>query len=1230
MSKDLKPSRSEFTLSILGTFNATLDGKPLNKFRTKKVQALLIYLAIENSPARRDFLMELLWPGLPQQSAQVSLRQTLYQLRLAVPNLPARDGQASVPIVLSDRETIQIHPDGRYQFDLHDFSSLFQKGMAFWPEAINLYRGDFLEDFYLSDSAPFTDWIQSHRAHLRRQVLDVLNKLTEAAMTAEQLDKAEQYARRQLEIDNLSEAAHRQLMMILANLDQRVEALAQYDSLRQLLLDELDIEPSATTQALAASIRAGTVAAVSQPIQDADAHRNLPPFLEGADNRASTSDTAFIANQSHLTKLDESLAQAVSGQGQMVFITGGPGWGKSTLMEAFALRAQAAHPDLVVAMGRCAGFAGTGDPYLPFREIMEQLGGDIESRWRANIIGREQAQRLWQTMPRLAQLLSQMGQDLLDIFLPGDALVDRVKAAVVSHPDWLTLLQIICERRWQTATDITQTNLFQQFTNVLTGLSQHTPLLLLLDDLHWIDEASTGLLFHLGRYLAGMRIFIVGGFRPDYVAEKKRGERHPLAAVLNESKRQFGDIVIALEESPALERQAFVSAFLDNHPNQLSATFYRDFFQFTGGHPLFTFELWRELQQNQAVFLNEQEQWEAHDRLEWDRLPPRAEGVIAEQTARLPEVLREILTIASVEGESFTAQVIAQVQQTHTQEVVRAISRELLQTHHLVLEQSTKQVRGQHLFRFRFRHQLFQHYLYQQLSQSERSLLHGEIGVTLESVYGDQAHTIAPHLASHFSQAGHIDKARHYLQLAGEQASASYAHEEAIRFLTLALQFTPVDQIQERFNLLSMREKLYDLQGNRDAQLQDLEHMVNFATNLSFTEETIVSLRQANFAEKTSNYEQAIIHAQGTVDLAKKEGNIYLLAEAYNIWGRSLWRLGAYAPAKEQWQTGLEVSQHIGNLHLEANCEHGLGTIALQQGEYPVAERHFLQDLTIRQRVGDLIGEAASLNSLMVVAWVQGKYENSKRYIAQSLSIRSDIGDRLGESASLNNLGVIANLQGDYSNATRYHQQSLVIRREISDRRGEGASLNNLGCVAKNQMDFSRAIKYHKQALAIRREVGDRDGEGEILHELGAAALGQLDFQLAESYFEKAQLLRTELNQPHYLAEDKAGLAKAKLLLGNTGSAKQFVRYVLRYLKENPQLKGTANPIRTFHFTWDVLVALGQNIDADQVLTLATYVIQDYLDKNSDRELQAMYLSQPHHQVLWTAWQESREVDKNL
>ena len=171
----------ELRISLLGPFQASFGDHPLGPFRTNKVRALLIYLVVEaiHDPAimhNREVLMELLWPGLPLKSAQDNLRQTLYQLRKMIPTQVTGDGQSPIHFVVSNRLSVGLNPDYRLDLDVAEFSQYLVQNRL--EEAVALYRGDFLADFYLPDSCEFEEWATAWRSELRRQALDALDKLT--------------------------------------------------------------------------------------------------------------------------------------------------------------------------------------------------------------------------------------------------------------------------------------------------------------------------------------------------------------------------------------------------------------------------------------------------------------------------------------------------------------------------------------------------------------------------------------------------------------------------------------------------------------------------------------------------------------------------------------------------------------------------------------------------------------------------------------------------------------------------------------------------------------------------------------------------------------------------------------------------------------------------------------------------------------------------------------------
>ncbi len=481
------------------------------------------------------------------------------------------------------------------------------------------------------------------------------------------------------------------------------------------------------------------------------------------------------------------LEKAMSRNSQVVFVTGEAGSGKTALIQEFCRRAQELYPDLVVASGKCNAHTGIGDPYSPFIELLSQLTGDVEAKWAAGVITREHAHGLWNLIPLTSKAIVDQGADLVNIFVQGAGLLSRAEAISTVSTDWLLRLKKLVERKSLLPPDSTlqQSNLFEQYTRVLLALAQEKPLLLVLDDLQWVDAGSASLLFHLGRRIAGSRIMIAGVYRPDDIALGRGDGRHPLETVVHEFKRDFADIEVEVGEVEGLK---FIDSLIDTEPNRLGKAFRETLFKQTKGHPLFTVELLREMQDRDLLVKDNAGRWVEGPGLNWDALPARVDAVIEERISRLSENLREILTFASVEGEEFTAEVLAQLQEVETRKLIRLLSGELDKRHHLVSAKGIRQMERLHLSLYLFRHILFQRYLYNRLDEVERTHLHAEVGQILENLYGDRKEEVSIQLARHFQEAGIADKAIDYLQKAGNKAVRLSAGAEAITHYKKALE----------------------------------------------------------------------------------------------------------------------------------------------------------------------------------------------------------------------------------------------------------------------------------------------------------------------------------------------------------------------------------------------------------------------------------------------------------
>jgi DNA-binding SARP family transcriptional activator/pimeloyl-ACP methyl ester carboxylesterase len=499
----------------------------------------------------------------------------------------------------------------------------------------------------------------------------------------------------------------------------------------------------------------------------------------------------FVGRSQELARLNNYLDEALTANGRVVFVTGGAGRGKTSLLEEFARHAQEMHPDLIIAGGSGSTLAGVGDPYLPFREVMELLTGNVTTRRIGRQADVEQARRLWGLLPQTTQAILEYGPQLLDIFVSGKQLLARATAVTPAGVGWLAALSTEVARHQNAPGALEQTALIGQFTNVLHHLAQKRPLLITFDDIQWIDEASLGLLFHLGRRLAGSRLLIVGAYRPDELARGRNDQPHPLVQVLNEFKRIYGDVFIDLARADETDGKAFIDAFLDSEPNQLDLGFRQALFQRTEGHPLFVVELLRDMQSRGDLVQDEAGRWREAQVLDWEMFPARVEAVIARRVDRLDDASRAILRAASVEGELFTAEVVAQVLGMADQPLLHSLSQHLGKQHRLVRERGEIKAGQGFLSSYQFSHALFQQYLYRQLSQGERRRLHGAVAGALATLYGEDLDQVIVQLAHHYTAAADWPVAVKYQSRAGDLAYQRASLPDAARHYKAALAHWP-------------------------------------------------------------------------------------------------------------------------------------------------------------------------------------------------------------------------------------------------------------------------------------------------------------------------------------------------------------------------------------------------------------------------------------------------------
>jgi DNA-binding SARP family transcriptional activator len=374
-------------VSVLGEFQVSIDDVPISSFESDKVRALLVYLAVEaNRSHRRETLVGLLWPDCPEQVARHNLRQALFNLRLAL-----GDHTAKPPYLLITRDAIQFNQESDYSLDLDQFNGYFvawgknrsrerleESSLLTQLEAMaQLYRGDFLQQFFLGDSAEFEGWVLVQREILHQRIIEALTCLADLYEQQAGYETARRYAMRQLDLDPWREEAHCQIMRLLALDGQRSAALAQYENCRKVLAEELGVEPSPKTRDLYEQIRAGTLkpkAEPAAPVPFAPVH-NLPVPL-----------TPFVGREHELDDLARLIADPDC---RCITLVGPGGIGKTRLAlqaanqhvnefaqgTAFIPLASVGSVDAVIpaiATGIGFAFSGPADPKI---QLLNYLRG---------------------------------------------------------------------------------------------------------------------------------------------------------------------------------------------------------------------------------------------------------------------------------------------------------------------------------------------------------------------------------------------------------------------------------------------------------------------------------------------------------------------------------------------------------------------------------------------------------------------------------------------------------------------------------------------------------------------------------------------------------------------------------------------------------------------------------------------------------------------------------------
>jgi class 3 adenylate cyclase len=534
----------------------------------------------------------------------------------------------------------------------------------------------------------------------------------------------------------------------------------------------------------------------------------------------------LVGREAEFGALQEALERLQAGVGGIITVVGEAGIGKSRLVAE--MRKGAAPAGIRWVEGRCLVY-GESIAYLPWVDMLHALLGmsaedpplavrDALRHW-VEVLCPDHFDEVY---PYLAHVMSLPPEDEVEAKLQG------------LEPQGLKVLT------------------FRAVERVVQSAASEEPLVLVCEDLHWADPSSLELLEHLLPLTDRTPLLPVSAFGPyrDHgcwgtreVASRLCDHRYtdmrlsPLSA--EDSEEPVGNLL----EVEALPRP-LRTRILDH----------------AEGNPFYVEEVIRSLIDSQAIVYDDTTgHWRAMEEMEGIAIPDTLQGVLTARIDRLQEEARRVLQMAFVIGRIFLYGVLAAIAQEE---------RELdMHLSTLQREEMIRQRAWVPELEYIFKHHLTQEAAYSGLLQRERRRFHRQVAEALERLFPDRIEEQLGLLAYHWEGAGEREKALHYLRRAGEQAAAQFANAEAEGYLSRALDLTTEEELTERYGLLLARERLYDVQGARDAQRQDLVALQKLAESLDDDHRRAeVALRQARCAHHLPDYPAATLLPKGRCD----------------------------------------------------------------------------------------------------------------------------------------------------------------------------------------------------------------------------------------------------------------------------------------------------------------------------------------------------------------------------
>ncbi len=973
-------------IRMLGTYTLAWENQRLPLPSAHKARLLLAYLLLDGGRGvARDRLIGILWPERPEATARRALSNALWQIRSA--HGPAagrlRTGE--------DRVAILLEPGDR--FDVAEFRTLTaESGPSVPPyteevsrlhRAVALYRGDLLETCY-------EDWVLLEQQTLREEYLRAVGRLIVLHKQRGEYNQALTYALRLVAADPLREEAHREVMRLYHLLGRPRAALDQYETLRRLLWDELQTTPTPLTDALRQEI-----ASLEKDTSPYIPTRPAPPPIIRDLTRLP-----LVGREEETRLLLAALQAAAYGHNHLFLIEGEAGVGKSRLVARLA--AEAGWRDIPVGLGQARPMAAAR-PYYLLTDALHNLLTPLR-------IG------------QLVELVEPYHLSALSFLLPQPL------------PGLPSLPPLPLERERERLN-----------TALARCLEALAPLVLVLEDLHWADEATLAALASLPSRLKG-GVLLAVTFRSG-----EAYERPAVREVLEMMEREAPWRRIALSPLDIAQTTLLLQRALGLYTQVEPLA--RRLWTETGGNPLLLIETLKVLLDEGFLTLQESGEWQLPDPAQPWPPPASLREIVAERLGRLSPAERRVLeAVAILEGRGVLS-ILSRLLETDPASLSH-LMRSLLRKGFLQEREAW----------YAFEHTRMQEIVYRSITPARRRNLHRRAAEVLEALHPEQTEA----LVYHFEQAGERSKALYYRLQAGERTQQR-APKIALEHYERALELIPEGDPAARWKALGGKAQVLLTLARRREQAATLKEMERLAQEMG-DESRMARVRydQGWLEFLSGDPAHAITLLDEAARLARRTDRPDLLGHCHLAVARANWRMGNPEECRQAMEDASLIFRRIGDQDGQSRCLNMLGTFYISLAiDYEQALSCFGGNILLNRQRGNLYREIISLLNVGLV-WIRlGDYRQALDVLEEAAGLNLHLGAHNLRGVFHIWAGICHRGLVDLEQARKEAEQALAICSEVGDHNFTIEAENLLGLIAADEGRYEEACQHLGHALEM-------------------------------------------------------------------------------------------------------------------------------------------------------------------